>query len=143
MQMMQQLTGINFIFYFGTVFFQSLGTISNPFLISLITTLVNVCPTPLSFYMVEAFGRRRILIWGALGMITAQFIVGIIRMLSTTSSASNPTTNLAYGPKARHSIEYLDGLHNLSGSACSSMTISPARLIPSSPVRPISCAKVE
>lgn len=78
MQMMQQLTGINFIFYFGTVFFQSLGTIGNPFLISLITTLVNVCSTPLSFYMVEAFGRRRILIWGALGMIIAQFIVGII-----------------------------------------------------------------
>jgi len=34
MQMMQQLTGINFIFYFGAVFFQSLGAISNPFLIS-------------------------------------------------------------------------------------------------------------
>jgi sugar porter (SP) family MFS transporter len=78
MQMMQQLTGINFIFYFGTVFFQSLGSISNPFLISLITTLVNVCSTPLSFWMVEKFGRRSILIWGALGMIIAQFIVGII-----------------------------------------------------------------
>jgi sugar porter (SP) family MFS transporter len=78
LQMMQQLTGINFIFYFGTIFFQSLGTIQNPFLISLITTLVNVCSTPLSFYMVEVFGRRRILILGALGMIVAQFIVGII-----------------------------------------------------------------
>ncbi|MCJ1241129.1 hypothetical protein MMC14_009133 [Varicellaria rhodocarpa] len=78
MQMMQQLTGINFIFYFGTVFFQSLGTISNPFLISLITTLVNVCSTPLSFWIIERFGRRRILILGAAGMIIAQFIVGII-----------------------------------------------------------------
>ena len=78
MQMMQQLTGINFIFYFGVVFFQSLGTISNPFLISLVTTLVNVCSTPLSFWMIERFGRRKILIFGALGMIIAQFIVGII-----------------------------------------------------------------
>jgi MFS family permease len=32
LQMMQQLTGINFIFYYGVVFFTSLGTISNPFL---------------------------------------------------------------------------------------------------------------
>jgi len=37
-QMMQQLTGINFIFYFGTTFFQQLGTIHSPFLISLVTT---------------------------------------------------------------------------------------------------------
>ena len=78
MQMMQQLTGINFIFYFGTVFFQQLGSINNPFLISLITTLVNVCSTPLSFYIIEKLGRRTILIYGAMGMITMQFIVGII-----------------------------------------------------------------
>ncbi len=62
MQMMQQLTGINFIFYFGTIFFQQLGSIKNPFLISLITTLVNVCSTPLSFYVIERLGRRTILI---------------------------------------------------------------------------------
>ncbi len=71
-------SGINFIFYFGVVFFQSLGTISNPFLISLITTLVNVCSTPISFYIVEKLGRRKILIFGGAGMIVAQFIVGII-----------------------------------------------------------------
>ena len=78
MQMMQQLTGINFIFYFGTVFFTSLGTISNPFLITLITTLVNVCSTPISFWTVERFGRRTLLIVGASGMVIMQFIVGII-----------------------------------------------------------------
>ena len=78
MQMMQQLTGINFIFYFGTVFFTSLGTISNPFLITLITTLVNVCSTPISFWAVERFGRRTLLIVGASGMVIMQFIVGII-----------------------------------------------------------------
>ncbi|KAL5350704.1 hypothetical protein ACLOAV_004273 [Pseudogymnoascus australis] len=78
LQMMQQLTGINFIFYFGTVFFTSLDTIDNPFLISLVTTLVNVLSTPLAFWIVERFGRRRILIIGAMGMIIAQFIVGII-----------------------------------------------------------------
>jgi SP family sugar:H+ symporter-like MFS transporter len=78
LQMMQQWTGVNFIFYFGTTFFQSLGTISNPFLISLITTLVNVCSTPLSFWTIERFGRRPLLIWGALGMLICEFITGII-----------------------------------------------------------------
>ncbi|KAF6218010.1 hypothetical protein HO133_006422 [Letharia lupina] len=86
MQMMQQLTGINFIFYFGTVFFTSLGTIKNPFLISLITTLVNVCSTPISFWTVERFGRRKILIIGGTGMIIMQFIVGIIGVTAGKSS---------------------------------------------------------
>lgn len=88
-QMMQQLTGINFIFYFGTIFFQSLGTISNPFLITLITTLVNVCSTPISFYTIEKFGRRKLLIGGAAGMIIAQFIVGIIGVTAGKESAHN------------------------------------------------------
>jgi MFS transporter, SP family, sugar:H+ symporter len=78
LQMMQQWTGVNFVFYFGTTFFQSLGTISNPFLISLITTLVNVLSTPISFYTIERFGRRPLLIWGAAGMVVCQFIVAII-----------------------------------------------------------------
>lgn len=77
LQMMQQWTGINFIFYFGTSFFKQLGTIDNPFLIGLITTLVNVCSTPISFYTIERFGRRTLLIWGAFGMFICEFIVAI------------------------------------------------------------------
>ncbi|WEW56247.1 hypothetical protein PRK78_001686 [Emydomyces testavorans] len=78
LQMMQQWTGVNFIFYFGTTFFQSLGTISNPFLIGLITTLVNVCSTPISFWAIERIGRRPLLIWGACGMFICEFIVAIV-----------------------------------------------------------------
>jgi len=78
MQMMQQWTGVNFIFYYSTPFLQSTGAISNSFLISLIFTLVNVCSTPVSFYTVEKFGRRFILLWGALGMLICQFLVAII-----------------------------------------------------------------
>lgn len=78
MQMMQQWTGINFVFYFGTTFFQQLGTISNPFLISLVTTLVNVCMTPISFWSMERIGRRNLLVWGALGMAICEFIVAIV-----------------------------------------------------------------
>jgi sugar porter (SP) family MFS transporter len=87
LQMMQQWTGVNFIFYFGTTFFQSLGTIPNPFLISLITTLVNVCSTPISFWTIERFGRRALLIWGALGMVICQFIVAIVGVTTDQSKA--------------------------------------------------------
>ncbi|KAH3668420.1 hypothetical protein OGAPHI_002174 [Ogataea philodendri] len=77
LQMMQQWTGVNFIFYFGTTFFQELGTISNEFLISMITTIVNVFSTPVSFVTMEKVGRRPLMIYGALGMVVCQFIVAI------------------------------------------------------------------
>ncbi|KXS98253.1 hypothetical protein AC578_6282 [Pseudocercospora eumusae] len=78
LQMMQQWTGVNFIFYYSTPFLQSTGAIDNVFLISLIFTLVNVCSTPISFYTVEKLGRRPLLVWGALGMLICQFIVAIV-----------------------------------------------------------------
>ncbi|KAF6789327.1 MFS monosaccharide transporter [Colletotrichum sojae] len=78
LQMMQQWTGVNFIFYYSTPFLKSTGAIENTFLISLIFTLVNVCSTPLSFWTVERFGRRTILLYGAAGMLICQFLCAII-----------------------------------------------------------------
>ncbi|KZZ95467.1 monosaccharide transporter [Moelleriella libera RCEF 2490] len=78
LQMMQQWTGVNFIFYYSTPFLKSTGAIKNTFFISLIFTLVNVLSTPLSFWTVERFGRRTILIVGAAGMLVCQFLVAII-----------------------------------------------------------------
>ncbi|KAI4869372.1 general substrate transporter [Hypoxylon rubiginosum] len=91
LQCMQQFTGINFVFYFGPPFFKQLGTISNPFLISLITTLVNVLSTPISFYTIEKFGRRALLLTGATGMIVSQFIVGAIGVTEGRLEAHNST----------------------------------------------------
>jgi sugar porter (SP) family MFS transporter len=78
LQMMQQWTGVNFIFYYSTPFLKSTGAISNPFAISMIFTAVNVGSTPLSFWTVERFGRRPLLIVGAGGMLICQFLVAII-----------------------------------------------------------------
>ncbi|CAO3673509.1 unnamed protein product [Umbelopsis ramanniana] len=94
-QMMQQWTGVNFVFYYSTPFLQSTGAISNVFLMSLIFTLVNVCSTPISFWLVERFGRRSMLIWGAVGMTICEFVVGIIGVTvgfdKTTTDASGAT----------------------------------------------------
>jgi len=78
LQMMQQWTGVNFIFYYSTPFLKSTGAIQNSFLISLIFTLVNVLSTPISFWSIERVGRRPLLVWGAFGMLICQFIVAII-----------------------------------------------------------------
>merc|ERR1711881_759178 len=78
LQMMQQWTGVNFIFYYSTPFLSATGAIDNVFLISLIFTLVNVCSTPISFWTVEWLGPRPLLIWGAFGMLICQFLVAII-----------------------------------------------------------------
>ncbi|KAJ0116772.1 hexose transporter [Diaporthe amygdali] len=99
LQMMQQWTGVNFIFYYSTPFLQSTGAISNTFLISLIFTLVNVCSTPISFWTVEKFGRRSILIIGALGMLICQFLVAIIGVTvgfnHTHPDPADPTKSIA------------------------------------------------
>ena len=76
LQALQQLTGVNFIFYYGTSFFQNSG-IKNPFVISLITSCVNVGSTFPGLYLVEKWGRRNLLLFGAIGMAVCQFIVAI------------------------------------------------------------------
>ncbi|GAA6019267.1 hypothetical protein JCM10207_005059 [Rhodosporidiobolus poonsookiae] len=92
LQMMQQWTGVNFIFYYSTPFLQSTGAISDAFLISMIFTIVNVCSTPISFYTVERFGRRPLLIIGAFGMLICQFLVAII---GVTVGFNKTTVNAA------------------------------------------------
>ena len=74
LQALQQLTGVNFIFYYGTSFFKHSG-IKNSFVISMITSAVNVASTFPGLYMVESWGRRPLLLFGAAGMATCQFIV--------------------------------------------------------------------
>ncbi|KAJ7574398.1 general substrate transporter [Mycena floridula] len=98
MQMMQQWTGVNFIFYYSTPFLQSTGAIKNTFFISLIFTLVNVCSTPISFWTIERFGRRPLLVYGAFGMLICQFIVGIVGVtvgFNKTHLLSDGTTAVA------------------------------------------------
>lgn len=90
LQCMQQCTGINFIFYFGPPFLTQLGTISDPFLISMVTTIVNVCSTPISFYIIEKLGRRKLLIFGGSFMIVSQLIVGAIGVTQGRPSDNNP-----------------------------------------------------
>ncbi|KAJ7574408.1 MFS monosaccharide transporter [Mycena floridula] len=81
----QQLTGINFVFYFGTTFFTASG-IQKPFIISIVTNVVNVCMTVPGMWAVDRFGRRRLLLIGAAGMCFCEYLVAIV---GTTVSLDN------------------------------------------------------
>lgn len=88
LQMLQQLSGCNFIFYYGTTFFQKAGIVS-PFNVQLITNSVNVASTIPGMVLVESLGRRRLLMIGAAGMAVCQFIVAAVG--STTSIETHST----------------------------------------------------
>lgn len=60
--------------YYGPTFFKASG-IGNPFITSIITGVINVVSTVPGLYLVEAWGRRPLLLTGAIGMFVCQFIV--------------------------------------------------------------------
>ncbi|KAI9840555.1 MAG: High-affinity glucose transporter rgt2 [Sclerophora amabilis] len=93
LQALQQLTGVNFIFYYGTQFFKNVG-IEDAFLASLITNIVNVVSTFPGLYMVEKWGRRPLLMFGAVGMFVSQFIVAIVG--ETTDSVTANKVLIAF-----------------------------------------------
>ncbi|KAI0595081.1 high affinity glucose transporter ght1 [Biscogniauxia sp. FL1348] len=64
-QIIQQLSGINYFFYFGATIFQSAG-IDDPIQTQLILGAVNVAMTFYGLYVVEKYGRRWPLFLGAL-----------------------------------------------------------------------------
>jgi MFS transporter, SP family, sugar:H+ symporter len=77
-----------FSFYYGTTFFQNSG-IKNPFTISIATNVVNVGSTPLSWWAIEKFGRRKLLLWGASLMLVCEFIVGGVGTAYPNSSTAS------------------------------------------------------
>ncbi|KAK2626559.1 hypothetical protein QTJ16_003734 [Diplocarpon rosae] len=85
-QIAQQLTGVNFIFYFGTTFFQTIG-INQPFIISVILSTVNVVATPPALYLIDKWGRRPLLIYGGILMSVCQIIVAIVGTAVYSSAA--------------------------------------------------------
>jgi MFS family permease len=55
----------------------------------MVTTVVNVASTPLSFYTIERFGRRPLLIYGAIAMAICEFIIAIVGVSAPQSHAAN------------------------------------------------------
>lgn len=84
LQMLQQLTGVNFIMYYGTTFFTGAG-ISNSFLISMIINIVNFVSTFPALLIIESWGRRKVLIVGAIAMAVCQLLIAAFTLAAGDS----------------------------------------------------------
>ncbi|KXT16985.1 hypothetical protein AC579_7419 [Pseudocercospora musae] len=96
LQGLQQLSGVNFIFYYGTQYFENAGFESGGFTIQVITNVVNVVSTIPGLYLVEKMGRRGLLLMGAIGMCISQFIVAIVGTVSGTDNLPAQQTAIAF-----------------------------------------------
>ena len=83
LQMLQQLTGINFIMYYSTTFFSGVG-VHSPLKKSLIINGINVVSTFPGLLVIESWGRRKLLMIGALGMAVCQLL------MATFAAATGP-----------------------------------------------------
>ncbi|KAH3683028.1 hypothetical protein WICPIJ_005997 [Wickerhamomyces pijperi] len=73
LQSLQQLSGDNYFFYYGTTIFQAVG-LDDSFQTAIVLGIVNLVSTFPGLYVVEKLGRRKSLLLGAAGMV-ACFIV--------------------------------------------------------------------
>ncbi|KAG8809331.1 hypothetical protein FRC17_003495, partial [Serendipita sp. 399] len=95
LQAWQQLTGVNFIFYYGTTFFKRSG-VSDPFLITIATNIVNVGMTVPAFWAVDHLGRRKLLLIGAVGMLVCEYLVAIIGVTISVENATGQRVLVAF-----------------------------------------------
>nr|GLL29500.1 sugar transport protein 2-like [Ipomoea trifida] len=77
LQIFLELTGINVIMFYAPVLFQTMGLGANASLLStVIIGVVNSVSTVVAIFGADYFGRRALLIQGALQMLVAQGVVG-------------------------------------------------------------------
>ena len=69
----QQLCGINAVFYYSTSFFE--GVIANPLLGTTLVSCVNVLAVALAQHLMDAHGRRGLLLWSSGGMLAGALLL--------------------------------------------------------------------
>ena len=75
---LQQLVGINVIFYYSTTLWQSVGfSESDAFLTSTITSITNIVVTIVAIALVDRIGRRRLLLIGSVGMFVTLALMAV------------------------------------------------------------------
>ncbi|MFP4059528.1 MAG: sugar porter family MFS transporter [Bacteroidales bacterium] len=76
--MLQQFTGINSIFYYSPEIFEKAGSARDSALLqAIIIGLTNLAFTIVAMSMIDKFGRRKLLLIGAIGMALAHLTIGI------------------------------------------------------------------
>ena len=83
---LQQLVGINSIFYYGATLWQAVGfTAANALAINVVTGVVNIASTLVAMAFVDRVGRRPLLLWGSAAM--AVTLGTLVAVFSTSAVA--------------------------------------------------------
>jgi SP family sugar:H+ symporter-like MFS transporter len=97
----QQFVGINVIFYYSTTLWQAVGfTEDDSFLISVITSVINILTTFIAIALVDRVGRKPLLLIGSVGMVITLGTMAVIFGTAGTDAAGNPVLTGAAGPIA-------------------------------------------
>ncbi|RMZ77171.1 hypothetical protein DV737_g4506, partial [Chaetothyriales sp. CBS 132003] len=94
LQALQQLTGANYFFYYGTTIFKSVG-INNSYVTQMILNGINFGSTFIGLFLVERYGRRKSLIAGAMWMFVCFIIFASVGHFSL--DRQNPTRTQGAG----------------------------------------------
>jgi MFS transporter, SP family, sugar:H+ symporter len=94
---LQQFTGINVVFYYGSVLWQAAGfTEGDALLTNVISGSVNVAFTFVAIYLVDKVGRKPLLMIGALGQA---IMLGLLAIIFATG-ASDATEGIQMGGRS-------------------------------------------
>jgi SP family sugar:H+ symporter-like MFS transporter len=95
LQALQQLTGANFYFYYGTTIFQSIG-LPNSYVTSIILGGVNFGTTFPGLYIVEKYGRRPSLIFGGMWMFMCFMVFSSLGHFALDQEDPTRTQGIGY-----------------------------------------------
>lgn len=97
---LQQLVGINAIFYYSTTLWKSVGfSESDSFTTSVITSIINVAMTFVAIFFVDRVGRRRLLLIGSIGMAVG-LLAATLAFFQAEGTGADITLPGAWGPIA-------------------------------------------
>ncbi len=97
----QQLVGINVVFYYGAVLWQSVGfSESDALLINVISGGLSIAAVILALLLVDRVGRKPLLLVGSIGMALSLATVVVAFLNATTGADGSPALEGIYGPLA-------------------------------------------
>jgi len=98
---LQQLVGINVVFYYGAVLWQAVGfTESDALLINVISGGLSIGAVTVTVLLIDKIGRKPILLTGSIGMAAALAVVVVAFINATTGVDGSLTLEGIYGPLA-------------------------------------------
>lgn len=94
----QQLVGINVVFYYGAVLWQSVGFSENDALmINVISGAVSIGAVAISIALIDKIGRKPLLWWGSIGMVVTLTIMSLAFSNAYTNADGQISLPAPYG----------------------------------------------